>query len=225
MFGIDVSEANGHIDWQKVKANEPKVDFAFIKASEGVGYTDPRLKENAINAHAAGIKIGFYHFATLNSKDVVNDAQSEAAYFLKVTEGLPIPEMPYILDLERNEQYINSNKVKVKKSEATINGKLKPGYSKVAVLEPSEVVLYIKTFLAALGNKPSALYSYTPFLNTHLPHIHDLGTIPLWIAQYPNVVTASSKPILPRGWSKCWLWQFANKGKIFGINTNVDLNR
>jgi GH25 family lysozyme M1 (1,4-beta-N-acetylmuramidase) len=191
MFGIDVSQNNGKIDWERVKTNNPKIEFAFIKASEGIGYYDKRLIENATNAHKAGIKVGYYHFATLNKTDVISDSKSEAEYFLTLIKNLPQSDLPLILDLERND----------------------------AKVPPASVLKYINNFFACLGSHKYALYSYTPFLNANLPANHGLGKIPLWIAAYTPTLK------LPRGWDKQWLWQYDNKGKIAGINANVDVNK
>jgi LysM repeat protein len=47
---------------------------------------------------------------------------------------------------------------------------------------------------------------------------------PLWLAQYPNNYVEDSKPYLPRGWYNWKFWQYSEKGKVNGINANVDLN-
>jgi LysM repeat protein len=46
----------------------------------------------------------------------------------------------------------------------------------------------------------------------------------LWLAQYPNQYVAGMEPSLPRGWFKWTFWQYSEKGRINGINANVDLN-
>lgn len=196
MFGIDISSNNGSIDWNLVAKNPTKVDFVFIKASEGVGYTDPKLNFNSTEAKRVGLKIGYYHFASLNTLNNVADAKSEAKYFMSVLKNMPKPDLPYILDLE-------TNKVD---------------------LEPSDVEEWINTFFAELrtnGFTNVALYSYTPFLNSNLPVKHGLGNVKLWIAAYVNLAT----PKLPTGWSKYWIWQYSSKGTISGIKGNVDMNK
>jgi lysozyme len=62
--GVDVSHHQGAIDWPKV-ANEPNLVFAWIKATEGGDFTDPRFAENIANAERAGVWVGAYHFFTL----------------------------------------------------------------------------------------------------------------------------------------------------------------
>lgn len=61
--GIDVSHHNGWIDWKKVAEN-PKIQFVYIKATQGVGFTDPMYKRNFREARKAGLNVGAYHFFT-----------------------------------------------------------------------------------------------------------------------------------------------------------------
>ncbi|WP_374949847.1 glycoside hydrolase family 25 protein, partial [Mucilaginibacter sp.] len=63
--GIDVSYAQGKINWHKVAAmNEDsiRISFAFIKATEGLLTVDPYFKRNWREAPKAGIVCGAYHF-------------------------------------------------------------------------------------------------------------------------------------------------------------------
>ena len=159
MNGIDVSHHNGVIDWNKVVNDVFKPEFAYIKTTEGTGYIDPKFAINAKAANKAGIKVGYYHFASLNSTDVVGDAVKEAEAYIKAVKSVPTPTMPLVLDIETNK----------------------------AKLSKVQVLLWIKTFfaeLAKIGWTDVILYSYTPFLNENLPINHDLGNIKLWIADY-----------------------------------------
>lgn len=85
--GIDVSYAQGKIDWKKVKT--AGIDFAIIKASQGKllanprsgAFTDPQFKENMKGAAAVGIPVGVYHYLCAGN---VKEAEKEANYFLSV---------------------------------------------------------------------------------------------------------------------------------------------
>jgi len=61
--GVDVSHHQGPIAWTRL----PKGAFAFayIKASEGGDFVDPRFHENWQGARDAGLTVGAYHFFTL----------------------------------------------------------------------------------------------------------------------------------------------------------------
>ena len=58
IHGIDVSHHQGIIDWDAV----PKVQFVYIKATEGATYQDSDYRRNIAGARKAGIPIGSYHY-------------------------------------------------------------------------------------------------------------------------------------------------------------------
>lgn len=91
MKGIDISSYQGNINFIQVKASG--VEVVYIKATEGVNYTDSTLRIFYNNAKAAGLKIGFYHF--LNS----NDSISQAEHFLSAINGLE-SDCKYVIDVE-----------------------------------------------------------------------------------------------------------------------------
>jgi lysozyme len=62
-YGIDVSAHQGAIDWGAVAADG--VHAAYVKATEGATFRDPRFEENWRGARAAGLQVGAYHFFTL----------------------------------------------------------------------------------------------------------------------------------------------------------------
>jgi len=53
VHGVDVSHHQGEIDWQAVAADG--VAFAFIKATEGGDFVDPRFAKNWKRSAAAAI--------------------------------------------------------------------------------------------------------------------------------------------------------------------------
>lgn len=61
--GIDVSKHQGKIEWNKV-AQDPKIQFVYIKATEGATLVDKNYQRNFKQAQAAGFKVGSYHFFT-----------------------------------------------------------------------------------------------------------------------------------------------------------------
>ena len=90
--GIDVSHWQGAIDWSAVAGDG--VTFAFIKATEGGDYTDPRFAANWAGAQRAGVLRGAYHFFRPQT-----DAMAQAAHFLRAvpfTRG----DLPPVLDVE-----------------------------------------------------------------------------------------------------------------------------
>lgn len=90
--GIDISHHQGAIDWAAVAADG--VDFAYIKATEGGDFRDPRFVANWAGAGAAGIARGAYHFFTLCRPGAVQAANFIAA--VPPTPGMLRP----VVDLE-----------------------------------------------------------------------------------------------------------------------------
>lgn len=92
LAGIDVSHFQGHIDWQAVKA--AGCDFAFAKATEGAGVTDPCFAANWAAMKAAGLPRGAYHFYRAQEPAV-----QQAAHFLSTVQFGP-GDLPPVLDIE-----------------------------------------------------------------------------------------------------------------------------
>ncbi|MBB5833139.1 GH25 family lysozyme [Brachybacterium aquaticum] len=65
VMGIDVSSYQQEIDWEQVAADG--FGFAYIKATEGAGFTDTHFRRNWDGAQAAGVVPGAYHYFTLCS--------------------------------------------------------------------------------------------------------------------------------------------------------------
>lgn len=155
---IDISKYQNHVDWKTVKIKN-QIEGVYIKATEGVGYIDPNFKLHVEGTTSENIPIGFYHFATLNSVDVIKDSAAEAKCFYEATKGIVVG-LPYVLDIERND----------------------------SLLGQVDVLKWIQNFVLTLhvyGINDIVLYSYTPFLNANLPKTHQLSlTLPLWIASY-----------------------------------------
>jgi len=95
ILGIDISHHQGSINWTQVY-NDGKV-FAFVKATEGVTYNDPRFVTNMNNGNNAGVVMGAYHFARPDN----NSAIDEANHFVNIA-GNYISDgfLPPVLDLE-----------------------------------------------------------------------------------------------------------------------------
>ncbi|MFC8536317.1 GH25 family lysozyme [Streptomyces sp. NPDC057249] len=59
--GIDVSSWQGSINWNSVRG--AGIEFAWMKATEGLTYKDPTFSANYLNAYHAGVIRGAYHYA------------------------------------------------------------------------------------------------------------------------------------------------------------------
>ncbi|HUB66963.1 MAG TPA: GH25 family lysozyme [Candidatus Methylacidiphilales bacterium] len=89
--GIDVSSHQGEIDWTKVAKDG--VDFAYLKATEGGSFKDPKFQIYLREAQRAGLACGAYHFFSLRTPGYL-----QARNFIQsVPENLPLPPA---IDLE-----------------------------------------------------------------------------------------------------------------------------
>ncbi|WP_406283779.1 GH25 family lysozyme [Streptomyces sp. NBC_00209] len=59
--GVDVSSWQGGINWSSVRG--AGIEFAWMKATEGLTYKDPTFSANYLNAYNAGVIRGAYHYA------------------------------------------------------------------------------------------------------------------------------------------------------------------
>ena len=103
-LGIDISEFQGSIDWDAVRADG--ITFAFIRCggrgySKGGIYDDSRFYENVRGAKAAGIKVGVYFFSQAITP---YEALEEASITLDKISGLGI-DMPVVMDWETSGSY------------------------------------------------------------------------------------------------------------------------
>ena len=92
--GIDVSNWQGDIDWDKVRA--AGTQFAFIKATEGGDYLDPKFARNWLAAKRVGIPRGAYHMVYW-----CRAAHEQALWFILNVPNDP-DALPPVLDLEWN---------------------------------------------------------------------------------------------------------------------------
>ena len=161
--GIDVSYAQGAIDWQKVKASG--VEFAMLRASRGpVSSTRPAsedttFKRNITEAAEAGIKVGVYHYLYAHT---VSEAKQEAKFFIKTISPYQIT-YPVVLDVEEQSQ---------------------------ANLGKSALTKIVKAFLDEVNAAGyyGMLYSNKSWLTTYLD-MSKLTGYEVWLAQWNTVPT------------------------------------
>ena len=100
VFGVDVSSYQGEVDWSTLA--EQGVVFAFCKATEGSGHVDPTFQQNWVNAQAAGVLVGAYHFFSYDSP-----GETQAENFIAqvpVTPGTlpPVVDVEFYGDKDKN---------------------------------------------------------------------------------------------------------------------------
>lgn len=195
--GIDVSYWNSGIDWPKVRATGQR--FVFAKATEGDFHEDLTFARNWSDAKAAGLLRGAYHFFRANI-----DGKRQAKHYIDyVKKTKDNGDLPPVLDLETHD-----------------------GQSKSRII--SRAKDWLDEVEDAFGKKP-IIYSGKYFLQDYFSEAGGgppgwAKDYPLWLAQYPNTYVEGQQPFLPRGWFKWTFWQYSDKGRLNGINANVDLN-
>ena len=229
VYGVDVSHWQKNFNWNLAVSssklntdsskNNPEIKFALIKASQGIKWADSQVANNAKGAKAAGLKIGYYHYAqqykgaNVNA-DIIADATAQANFFLSTVNGLPKPDFPLILDIEDNEK---------------LNDKW-------TTFKPNNN-LWINKFLEVVkaAKYNTILYSGKPWLDDHTTG--NFNNITLWHAQYPYTPEVSN-PKIASAWAKPnpdpkkgnegWtIWQFTPQGKVKGNGdpkNEIDLN-
>lgn len=130
--GIDVSNWQGYIDYNRVK--EAGIDIVYIKASQSSNVTDPFFRLNYTNAKNNGLKIGLYHFLTARTED---EAIKEAEYFSSVISGTT-PDCRLAMDFE---SFGNLTKEEINNIALAFSNKVKE-------LTNKDVVVYSDAFNA-----------------------------------------------------------------------------
>lgn len=95
--GVDVSAYQGDIDWGLLASQG--IDFAYIKATEGSGYTDEYFPYNFKEAKKYGLRVGGYHFFSYDSP-----GKTQAENFIS---AVPKEQgsLPPVIDLEFYDEY------------------------------------------------------------------------------------------------------------------------
>lgn len=161
--GIDVSYAQGEIDWKKVA--DSGVEFAIIRAARGRAGKDNKMKEddyfrqNIEGAQKYGIDVGVYFYSYATS---VAEAKEEAEFFVSVIKDYKI-QYPVILDLEEEFQ----GKIGKKKLTQMIEAFF-------------EIIMENKFF--------PMLYSYKGWIEAYLD-MKEIDKFALWLAQVNDKVT------------------------------------
>ena len=193
-LGVDVSEHQGDIDWEKVKA--AGYDFAFIRVGyRGYGEAgrlciDAMFHQNIVEAQSVGIDVGVYFFA-----QAVNEAEAEeeADLVLQQLAGYQL-QLPVVYDpesiLDDEARTDNVSGEQFTKNTAVFCQKIKEA-----------------------GYQP-AIYSNMLWEAYELD-LKVLEEYPIWYADY------ELKPQTPYRFE---FWQYTNQGAVDGIEGETDLN-
>lgn len=97
--GVDVANHQRSVDWTAARGGG--IEFAYIKATEGIGYVDPLLDQHWNGARAAGLYTGLYHYARPDTNAPESDAKHFATQLTRLGAARP-GVLPPCLDIEEN---------------------------------------------------------------------------------------------------------------------------
>ncbi len=218
--GIDVSHWQGTIDWNQVKNDG--IDFAFVKATEGVDFIDPRYQQNMQGAIAAGVHTGPYHFTRIDSFNGVPFTSYDGSPFLPGSD-------PYVDAVGEANDFLDAitpyyNTGLHLPPVADVEGLPDFGdQSLERTFISNWMQLFSDTVSDALGVRPLIYTSKFGANNRYTPEVaaqHDL-----WLAWWKGTGTSdppvqSDTPLFDR-WQ---FWQYTSTGSVAGISGNVDRN-
>lgn len=134
-----------------------------------------------------------------NKVKTVAEATAEAMFAVNALKGRPMP-LGVWLDLE------DSSMRKLGKSNL------------------NAIITTEATILQNAGYKVG-IYSNKDWYNNVLDSAYLSNIYPFWIARYPLLDNGTVKESLsPKNFKGCVMWQYSSKGKVNGINGNVDLD-
>ena len=203
--GIDVSQWNQNIDWNKVKADG--IEYVIIRiGGRGYGpsgrlYFDDNAYSYIQGAKAAGLLVGGYYFSQAVTE---TEAIEEANYTKEILDRYNLDGDDFDLPIFMDREFISDE-----------DG---PGRLNLANLSKDTETKIEKAFcdrLKTLGFD-SGLYANLLYLRdeTNGNSLVDSGYV-VWEAQYYDECEYQGKYSL---------WQYTSSGKVSGINTNTDCN-
>lgn len=193
-MGVDVSQWQGNIDWEKAKA--AGIEFAMLRAGFGQNSVDPQFKRNITECNRLGIPCGVYWFSYAYTADM---AKREAQCVLKTVEPYRL-EYPVAFDFEGD----------------SADYALKKGVTVTRTL----VSAFARAFCGeiAAGKYSPMVYTNPDYLSRYydaeIPKEFDI-----WLAQWPTKPDLASKPAQAGG-----IWQYTSSGSVDGITGRVDRN-
>ncbi len=152
--GIDVSYYQEDINWRSVVADNTA--FAWLKATEGGDWSDPKFPQNWNGAALAGLPRGAYHFWYF-----CRPAMEQVSWFLQHVPYDPYA-LPPVLDIE------------------WVDSKTCPGHPPREQIIP-EVKLWLDSIEAYYGKRP-IIYTSISFYNDRLRG--EFENYFIWIASY-----------------------------------------
>ncbi|KAF8741256.1 Xeroderma pigmentosum G I-region, partial [Rhizoctonia solani] len=197
--GIGVSGYQGNVDWAAQKS--AGITFAYIKATEGTGYTNPYFNQQYSGSYNVGIVRGSYHFA----RPDISSGATQANYFLAHGGTSLALGLLYTL-IHAHSQEGGQLMERHYQALLILNN---PYGTTCYGLSAASMVSWIKdfsnTYQSKTGRYPT-IYTTTDWWQTCTGNSAAFGsTNALWIARY-----ASAVGTLPAGWAYYTFWQYSS---------------
>jgi lysozyme len=218
-FGIDVSHHNFDgckctFDWADVASH--KVQFVYVKATQGTRYADPTFVRSVTGARDDGkLAVGAYHFLT------TDDAGAQAANFVKQMQAAGDLDLLPSLDLEWDLGPMTS----ACPSDAVVTmSATKKLCDRWSTLKSSEIMDKVKVFVAAVTKatgRPVSLYTNAAWWSARVGSKvapSSLGLPVIWVADYSKSGLATEVPKTP-GREAWTAWQFTAAAKVHSGKT------
>lgn len=204
--GVDVGDAQGAIDWRKVKA--AGMSFVFLKATEGADWVSPAFTAARVKVvHDAGLTLGCYHYLRPR-RDRSGVVEARHFYSTVLDRGWRHGhDLPLVVDVEWT-----GNR------------------DEIAAMSGSQLHEYVSNFCEEIyrrnGSKSPrrgcVVYlspAFAPELGNRAPRHGSVSWVAAWDAP-------DGKPPTPRGFqrSKVLFHQVSDRAHVPGIDTVVDLN-
>lgn len=186
--------------WDGAQAKAGGVNFAFIKLTQGTGYTNPYASCQISTARANNIRLGAYHYAN-------------------VTGNTPLAEANHFLTYARANGMIGSGVIPVLDWEPYGNQKTNVAWAKAWLDRVAQV----------WGTKPLIYMSASVIHEADWTPVVQ-GNYGLWVAGYPRGYAEDkprdpgSPPYSVAPWPFAAAWQYSSSGIVNGVGGNVDVN-
>jgi len=189
VYGMDVSGWQHNVNWSRAYAKGAR--FAYVKATEGTGYTNPYFTQQYEGSYYAGMIRGAYHFA----RPDISSGTAQADYFVNHGGGWSRDgkTLPGALDIEWN----------------PYRGGMCYGRSK------SGMAGWIRAFSTeyhARTTRYPVIYTANNWWSRWVGTAGNFtATSPLWVAHY-----STSVGTLPYPWAYQTFWQTSDSGRFSG---------
>lgn len=202
-LGIDVSEWQGDINWNGIKADG--VDYAFIRAGATTSSSfdlkeDRKFDINMQGSGSAGVARGLYWYSQATTEE---EAVAEAKKLVAQAKKYDV-ELPLVMDLEFS------------------NGRFDKAYNswraRGSAYARQRMTSVAEAFLSYCRSQgyPASIYLSTSlagsFSGVDTKSLAD-NSYEVWVAHYSNELSA---------YPEYNVWQFTSTGRMQGIKGNVD---